>query len=97
MPAYERIDPSSAEYQEFARLYQFAQQIRPSARDGWNGELYARHDKIWGSVRTSADDGHTRAGKRLVTCGNAETACGGRVTTRRARRSLGWAGLRWAR
>jgi hypothetical protein len=42
--------------------------------------------------RTSADDGHTRVGKRLVTCGNAETAGWGRVTTRGAGQALGSAG-----
>ncbi|HEX5560464.1 MAG TPA: hypothetical protein VFX52_02400, partial [Nocardioidaceae bacterium] len=34
-------------------------------------------------IRTSADDGHTLAGKWRVTCGNAEAALEGRVTTRR--------------
>ena len=33
------------------------------------------------SVRTSADDGHARAGKCCVTCGNVGMAAGGRVTT----------------
>ncbi len=48
--AYQRIDPASRVYQEFARLYSVARAMRPSNHDGWNGELYSRDDDVWGSV-----------------------------------------------
>jgi hypothetical protein len=49
-PQVRRIDPASPIYQEFARLYRAARQIRPSGVDRWNGELLARDDDVWGSV-----------------------------------------------
>jgi len=48
--AYQPIDRRSPAYQEFARLYRIARAMRPSSRDGWNGELYSRGDDVWGSV-----------------------------------------------
>ncbi len=48
--SFRRVDPASLEYGEFARLYGIAKAMRPSSRDGWNGELYARDDRVWGSV-----------------------------------------------
>ena len=48
--AYQPIDPRSPAYHEFARLYRIARAMRPSSRDGWNGELYSRGDDVWGSV-----------------------------------------------
>ncbi|HWD82940.1 MAG TPA: hypothetical protein VG497_28770, partial [Kribbella sp.] len=58
-----RIEPSSAVYQEFARLYRIAQEQRPGGQDRWNGELYARTDDVYGGLRS---DGTMRLNKELV-------------------------------
>ncbi|GAA0614447.1 hypothetical protein HPO96_26135 [Kribbella sandramycini] len=58
-----RVDPSSRTYQEFARLYQIAQELRPGSEDRWNRELYARTDDKWGGL---AVDGTMRLHKDLV-------------------------------
>ena len=58
-----RVDPSSKTYQEFARLYQIAQELHPGGANGWNGELYARTDAKWGGL---ANDGSIRLNQRLV-------------------------------
>src|SRR5258705_3840060 len=58
-----RIEPSSAVYQEVARLYQIARQLRPSGLDRWNGELYARFDDKWGAL---GRDGTMRLNQDLV-------------------------------
>ena len=58
-----RVDPSSKTYQEFARLYQIAQDLRPGSEDRWNRELYARTDDKWGGL---TNDGTMRLHKELV-------------------------------
>lgn len=53
MPTESRlVDPESATYQEFARLYRIAWNLRLSNRAGWNGELFSRRDS-WGSASPS--------------------------------------------
>jgi hypothetical protein len=59
----QRIEPSSPVYQEVARLYQIAKQLRPSGLDRWNGELYARFDDKWGGL---GRDGTLRLNQDLV-------------------------------
>lgn len=59
----QRIEPSSPVYQEVARLYQIARQLRPSGLDRWNGELYARFDDKWGGL---GRDGTMRLNQDLV-------------------------------
>jgi hypothetical protein len=60
-----RIDPSSEEYQQFARLYAVARELYPSEVDRWNGELYATVDEgqNWGSFQP---DGSFKLSKELV-------------------------------
>jgi hypothetical protein len=58
-----RIEPSSALYQEFARLHRIAQEMHPGTMDRWNGELYARTDDKWGGL---APDGSMRLNQDLV-------------------------------
>ncbi|GAB2668758.1 hypothetical protein [Kribbella swartbergensis] len=49
-----RLPPGSPPYREFARLYRLARSIRPTAVDGWNGELYATNsDSLGGFDRRS--------------------------------------------
>jgi hypothetical protein len=43
------VPRESARYLEFARLYQLARSLRPTAIDRWNGDLYASHALRWGS------------------------------------------------
>jgi len=50
VPEFRPVLPTSTAYREFARLYQIARQLRPSAVDRWNGELYTREDAQWGSL-----------------------------------------------
>ncbi|TDU82513.1 hypothetical protein EV138_7407 [Kribbella voronezhensis] len=45
-----RIDPGSPVYQEVARLYRIAQEMRPGGQDLWNGELYSRTDDKLGGL-----------------------------------------------
>lgn len=40
----------SAVYREFVRLYRIARTLRPTGVDRWNGELFATHGEMWGSV-----------------------------------------------
>jgi hypothetical protein len=66
MPGYEgmtRIDPESPVYQEVARLYRIAQEIRPGGLDRWNGELYSRTDDKYGGLTR---DGTFRLSQTLV-------------------------------
>jgi hypothetical protein len=42
------VPRESARYLEFARLYQLARSLRPTAIDRWNGNLYASHALRWG-------------------------------------------------
>lgn len=58
-----RIDPESPVYQEVARLYGIAQEMRPGGQDLWNGELYARNDDKWGGLTR---DGTFRLNETLV-------------------------------
>ncbi|MFD7157396.1 hypothetical protein ACFV9C_22545 [Kribbella sp. NPDC059898] len=58
-----RIEPSSAVYQEFARLYRIAQEQRPGGQDRWNGELQTRNDDKYGGLRP---DGAMRLNQELV-------------------------------
>jgi hypothetical protein len=58
-----RIEPSSALYQEFARLYQIAQEQHPGGEDRWNRELYAITDAKWGGL---TPDGTMRLNEELV-------------------------------
>src|SRR5689334_12364968 len=39
-----RVPEDSHTYREFARLYDLARQLRPTAADRWNRELYATSD-----------------------------------------------------
>jgi hypothetical protein len=50
VPEFRPVLPTSTAYCEFARLYQIARHLRPSAVDRWNGELYTRDDAQWGSL-----------------------------------------------
>lgn len=60
-----RIDPSSADYQRFTRLYEAARALRPSEINRWNGELHATvgDGAAWGSLQT---DGSFKLSKELV-------------------------------
>jgi hypothetical protein len=59
----QRIEPSAPVYQEVARLYQIAKQLRPGGLDLWNSELYARFDDKWGGL---GRDGTMRLNNDLV-------------------------------
>ncbi|WP_157979546.1 hypothetical protein [Kribbella monticola] len=58
-----RIAPESPVYQEVARLYQIAQEMRPGGLDRWNGELYSRTDDKYGGLTR---DGTFRLNEKLV-------------------------------
>src|SRR5438309_10789401 len=58
-----RVEPSSAAYQEFARLYRIAQEQRPGGEDRWNGQLFIRTDDVYGGLRS---DGTMRLNQKLV-------------------------------
>lgn len=60
---FERVDRASPVYQEFARLYRIARDLRPSGVDRWNGELSARTDDKWGGFQ---QDGSMRLSRDLV-------------------------------
>ncbi|WP_328326319.1 pentapeptide repeat-containing protein [Kribbella sp. NBC_00382] len=46
----------SAVYQEFARLYQLARDLRPTGTDRWSGNLYATPGGSWGGYNPSTGD-----------------------------------------
>ncbi len=50
------VPRESATYREFARLYQLARRLRPSAVDRWNGDLYATGTKNWGEFAPKSGD-----------------------------------------
>jgi hypothetical protein len=54
----------SVVYREFARLYRLARTLRPTGVDRWNGELWATHGELWGSVNPTT--GAVRLSARQV-------------------------------
>lgn len=80
----QRIEPSSPVYQEVARLYQIARQLRPSGLDRWNGELYARFDDKWGGL---GRDGTMRLGRASDPAGAPATTG---ATSSRSFRHSAW-------
>ena len=50
------VPRESATYREFARLYELARRLRPSAVDRWNGDLYATGTKNWGEFAPKSGD-----------------------------------------
>jgi hypothetical protein len=46
---FQKIDPSSSVYKEFARLYRVVRDLRASSVDRWNGELHSRSYDVFGA------------------------------------------------
>jgi hypothetical protein len=58
------VDPSSAAYEEFARLHRIVCDMRPGHRSHWNGELYTFDGDPWGGYDT--ESGRMLLSRQLV-------------------------------